>query len=127
MAAIVSITSIDSTQNNFIVQGKITLSGNYGGGSSHGDVLSFAGFDVLKTAAVPTFVEINEAPVAGTSASGYEYSFSPGVDQSSGKLQIFTSNGAAPAPLAEYPQGTAYQGSQSGAVLNFLAFFPSFA
>ena len=126
MAASITVTSVDNTQNSLVVFGTIALSGNYGGGATHGDTLSFAGQELIKSFSVPLSVRIFEAPAAGASASGYVWSFSPGSTIANGVLQAFTSNGAAPAALLEYPQGTGYQASQTNAALKFEAWFPSF-
>ena len=92
-AAVSTITNVDATLNSFIVEGTITVSASYPG-SGNGDVLSFAGFDNIKSSSPPRFVTIQEQPAAGTSASGLIYSFSPGTTQANGKMQVFLPSGS---------------------------------
>jgi hypothetical protein len=121
----VAVTGVDATEKHLIVDGTLALSGNYGGGATHGDTLSFAGFDAIKSSSVPARVEIFEAPPAGTSATGYVYNFSPGTTQANGVMQVFT-GGAAQSGLTELTQGSAYSAGAQAAALKFRAFFPSF-
>ena len=119
MAAVITITdATDTTQNEQIVDGTIALSGNYGGASTHGDTLSFAGFDQIKSSQVPRKVEIFEAPPAGTSATGDTFQFSPGTTQANGVMQVFAAG-------AEYTEASAYSAGLLAAVLRFRAWFPS--
>ncbi|MGH9343304.1 MAG: hypothetical protein ACRD3Y_03100 [Bryobacteraceae bacterium] len=130
MAVTISaITNVDATQNQFVVDGSLTLSGDYGAANTHGDTLSFAGFDQIKSSVAPTRVEIFEAPAAGTSATGFVYSFSPGSTQANGVLQVFgtPATGAATTPLTEYTEAAAYSAGLKAAALKFRAWFPSFA
>lgn len=126
MSIAIAITNVDVTQNQLIVDGTLTLSGNYGGGATHGDTLSFAGQDQIKSSQVPTFVEIWEAPPAGTSATGYWYNYSPGSTQANGVMQVFGTGAAAGNASQEYTQGSAYSGALTGAVIRFRAYFPAF-
>lgn len=119
MSAIISITNVDFTQNRTIIEGIIALSGNYGGAASHGDTLSFAGFDQIKANSVPVFVEIEEAPPAGTAPTGYNFVFCPGTSQANGVLAIMNA-------LVEYTEGSAYSAGLLAAVLQFRAEFTSF-
>ena len=121
MAAAVAITWVDSTQNMTIVYGTITLSGNY---VAHGDTVNLATFDQIKASGPALALYAYEAPAAGTSASGYVLELIPGATLATNKLQVFTSNGAAPAALAEFPAG-AYGAGLTGAVIKFEAHIPS--
>ncbi len=126
MALAVNVTNIDSTQNSFIVEFTITPTGNYGGGATHGDTLSFAGTGPrIPANRPPTFVEIDEQPAAGTSATGYLYSYSPGSTRDNGVMQIFETGAALSGPLAEYTEGAAYSAGILAAVIKGRATFRS--
>jgi len=122
MAAVITlstVTPVDATQQKFIVEGTIALTGNYGGASTHGDTLSFAGFDAIKSNSIPLWVDIHEAPPAGTAPTGYLFGFAPGTTQANGVLTVFNN-------LTEYTQASAYSAGLLAAVLNFRAEFTSF-
>lgn len=121
MAATISVTfsGVDQTLNKFVIEGTIALTGNYGGGGTHGDTLSFAGFDLIKSNSVPGWVQIQEAPPAGTAPTGYLFGFAPGAAQGNGVLTVFNN-------LTEYTQGSAYSAGLLAAVLQFRAEFPAF-
>lgn len=123
MAAAITITNVDNVQNEIIVSGTIALTGNYGGGATHGDTLSFLNQDSIKSGSPPALVEIFETPPAGTSATGFRYTFSPGTDQGNGVLQVFGTGAAAGAASQEYTQGSAYSAPLLAAVIKFRAFF----
>ena len=96
-----TVTKVDATLNQFIVMGTIAPSGSYPA-TGHGDVLSFLATALgvgpvpfPATTQVPNEVRIFEAPPAGTSASGVQYSFSPGTTQALGKVQLFAATGTA--------------------------------
>lgn len=140
MAVAVAISSIvttdpsqglDKTMNEQIVDGTLTLTGNYGTGSSHGDTINFGTFDQIKSQQPPRLVEIFEAPTAGTAPLGYQYIYAQGTTQANGKLVILgtAASGSATTGSPEYTEGTAYSSgspSLSGAVLRFRAWFPLF-
>lgn len=119
MAATVTVTDVDVTLNKIIVQGSIALTGNYGGSATHGDTLSFAGTDLIKSNSVPTVVDIYEAPPAGTAPNGYIFSFCPGTTMANGVMTILNN-------LTEYTQGSAYSTGLLAAVVRFWAEFPIF-
>lgn len=121
MAAAVTVTWVDATQNQFIVYGTITLSGSY---PAHGETVNLSTFDLIKSGSPANAMSAFEAPAAGVSASGYVLVLVPGATLATNKLQIFTSNGAAAAALAEFPAG-AYGSPLTGAVIKFQAFIPS--
>lgn len=123
MATAITITNVDNTQNRVHVSGTITLTDNYGGGATHGDTLSFLNLDQIKSENPPLRVEIFEAPAAGTSATGYSYSFSPGTGLDNGVLQVFGTGAAAGDPAQEYAEGTAYDAALLAAVIKFEATF----
>lgn len=124
MSIAVALTNYDTTQNEIVVDGTLTLTGNYGGGSTHGDTLNLSGLDI-KSGSVPTRVAIWEAPAAGTSATGYSYNFSPGTTQANGVMQVFGTGASSGAAGTEYTQGSAYSAPLLAAVVKFKAWFAS--
>lgn len=130
MAAVITITNIDNTQNEIIVSGSIALTATYPGATAgSGDPLSFAGFDQIKSSGLPTKVEAYEAPASGVVATGFDFVFCPGTTQANGVLQILTA-AAAPGPTVgkvQLTNGTAYSAttpSLAAAVISFRAWFP---
>jgi hypothetical protein len=112
---------VDTTRNSVIVTGTLTLTGNYGGASTHGDTVNFAQFDQIKSSYIPKWVRVYEQPSAGTAALGFTYIFCPGTTQANGVLQILSAVGT------EISEGGAYSGtspSLNNAVLYFEAAFP---
>jgi len=124
MAATVSIYAaalpdpVDVTDNEFIVDGTIVLTGNYGGGATHGDTLNLSPLDI-KSNALPTKVEIWENPPAGTAPTGYVFGYAPGTTQSTGVLTIMNN-------LTEYTQASAYSAGLLAAVLRVRVWVPKF-
>jgi hypothetical protein len=98
----------------------LTLSGNYGGGATHGDTLSFANIFGLLSQKVPLKVEIYEQPPAGTAPSFFNAVFCPGTTIANGVVSFATSFGT------EYTQGQAYatNATLAAAVWKFRAWFP---
>lgn len=123
MATAITIDNVNQTLNQTVISGAIVLTGNYGGGATHGDTLSFLNQDSIKSGSPPVLVEIFETPPAGTSATGFRYTFSPGTDQGNGALQVFGTGAAAGAASQEYTQGSAYSAALLAAVIKFKAFF----
>ena len=83
--------------NNFNVFEAIvplTLSGSYPG-TAAGDPLSLIG--IVPSNSVPVFVDIKEAPPAGTLPSGVVWNFAPGTTQANGALQALVAPGGTPA------------------------------
>ena len=119
MAVIVTVTDVDRTQSKLIVQGTLTLSGNYGGAATHGDTLSFASLDQIKSDSLPTMVDIYEAPAAGTAPNGYIFGYCPGTTPANGVMTVMNN-------LTEYTQATAYSAGLLAAVIKFWAEFPLF-
>lgn len=119
---------LDSTRTRLIVEGTLTLSGNYGGVASNGDTVSFAGFDVLKTSLPPVFVEIKENQGAGVAPLGYGFLYAKGTTLANGVLTILGTSAAGGAKVGatQFTQGDAYSTgtpSLNGAVLRFRAAF----
>jgi hypothetical protein len=123
MAAIATIDSSyaqnDTTQATQIVRGTITLSGNYGTGTSHGDTLSFANIYGIQSRSIPLRVFIYEQPPAGTAPSYYHAVFQQGTTIADGAVNFSLSG-------TEYTEGSAYAGVLASAVWKFEAIFPTF-
>lgn len=123
----------DTTQKEIIVDGTITLTGNYGGAASHGDALSFASLasEFSIGGQAPTRVEIFERPVAGVAPTGYMYTYCPGPTlaaptQAGGVLGILGTGAASGQGGTELTQGSAYSSftpSLNNIVLGFRAWF----
>ena len=117
----------DTTEREFIVDGTIALTGNYGGAATHGDTLNLQQFgDLLKSSQLPTKVEIWEAPTAGTAPTGFEFVFCPGTTQLNGVLCILGTGAAAGGPAQEYTEASAYSPALLAATLRIRAWFPSY-
>jgi len=125
MPTTATITSVDATLNRFIVKGKIAVSGSYPG--TPGDTLSFKNMGgavpAPATDFVPDFVVIEEAPAAGASASGLQYTFAPGTTQANGQLQVFVCAGAG---SKSQQLGNVTYGSVGAANIIFRAEFQKF-
>lgn len=119
MAALITITDVDFDLKHEEVFGTIALSGNYGGGATHGDALSFAISDLIKSNQAPLWVDIFEAPPAGTAPNGYIFTYCPGTTRDNGVVTI-TNN------LTEITQGAAYSAGLLAAVIIFRAVFNSY-
>ncbi len=107
----------DNTNNHFVVNFTVALTGNYGGGATHGDTLDLSKMPV-SSRGVPFWVELHERPPAGTAPTGYTYTYCPGTTQANGVLAI--TNGT-----AEYTQGSAYSSGLLAAVIVGKAWFSS--
>jgi len=121
---------LDATQGEEIVEGTLTLSGNYGSSGSHGDTINFA-LPQVESQLPPRRVEIFENQGAGTAPLGYTYIYNNGTTQANGVLTILgtPASGGAEVGATEFTQGAAYSAgspSLSGAVLRFKAWFSKF-
>jgi hypothetical protein len=123
MATALAVTSSyaqnDVTSATQIVRGSMTLSGNYGTGSSHGDTVSFANIYGIQSQSIPLRVFIYEAPPSGTAPSFYEANYCPGTTNANGVVNFSLAG-------TEYSEGTAYSGALASAVWKFEAVFPAF-
>ncbi len=124
------VTNIDATQNQFIVDGIITPTLNYGTAGAplpNGDTLDFSQLGIPSNA-IPTKVEAWSVVPRGNAPLGDKYYYLPGTTQANGVLQIVAGLGAAE---AEFVPGNPYAGAAPtnvvGYVLHFRAWFPSFA
>lgn len=122
MSAVATVTNITNNMNEFIVEGTVALTGNYGGAATHGDTLDLSALGVPSNS-LPTFVEFIEASPAGAVPSGNIFRYMPSSAQNNGLLSVFTAAGA------EYTEGSAYGAPPFaivGFALKFRATFPSF-
>jgi hypothetical protein len=124
MAMTAVLTNISHTKDRFIVDGTVTLSGNYGtsgGALPHGDTLSLSGLCQSNT--VPTKVMLWSTVPIGDAPLDDTYHFLPGTTQLNGVVQIALAG-------TEYTPGTAYSGASptnvTGYVLHFQAEFVPF-
>ena len=106
----------DVTQREQFYTGTIALSGNYGGGATHGDTLNLA-IPGVSSNSVPTRVEIYEQPSAGTAPSFYTGVYQKGTTIANGAVNFSLAG-------VEYAEGTAYAGALAAAVWKFRAWFP---
>lgn len=122
----------DASLNEYIVDGTLTLSANYGAAAAHGDPLSFAvSMSTSIGGQAPTKVEIYEAPVFGVAATGYQFIYAYGPTlaaptQAGGALQVFGTGAASGQGGTELTNGSAYSTftpSLNGLVLRFRAWF----
>jgi hypothetical protein len=125
MAVAVSIDKSNVAQNeadNSVqhVRGSFTLSGNYGGSSTHGDTVNFSSVYGIQSRSKPLKVEVYEAPNKGTLPTGYIFTYCPGTSAADGVLNICTAIGT------ELTQASAYAAGLTGAAIKFEALFPAF-
>lgn len=116
---------LDATRTSLVAFGTLTLSGNYGTASSHGDTVSFTGLG-LATGLVPKAVIVLEQVAAGSAGFGYAYQFYAGTTLANGVLNIKGTGASSGQGGTEITEGSAYSGftpSLNGAVLAFVAFF----
>ena len=119
-AALISDTSqIDSTLKEFVVDGTVTLSGNY---TANGDTLDFSQLGIPSNS-VPNKVEIYEATPAPGPASGYTFVYEPGTTQAYGLMAVFGAGSVGAQFSGAY--GTP-PFAKTGFALKFRAWFPSF-
>ena len=131
MLTISSITNIDVTQNQFIVDGIITPSGNYGtvgGLYPHGDQIVIAAtgvsLDQIKSNVAPTKVDLWADYPAGAAMLFDTYKWVNGANVTGSVIQVGVG-------ITEFTPGNPYAGAAPtnivGFVLRFRAWFPSFA
>ena len=115
---------IDSTQNELIVEGAVTLSGNYGNHSpANGDTMSFGGFDKIKSLQRPRRVEIFQAPASPNAPVHYAFIYGYGTNQRNGVLIVIdTTTGLPLTDAAAYPAAL----TAATADIRYRAWFPSF-
>jgi hypothetical protein len=123
MAIAAAITSgyaqNDTTQSTQIVRGTLTLSGNYGGASTHGDTLNFGTIYGIQSSSVPIRVFVYQQPASGTAPGNCSAFYCPGTTINNGVVSFF--NGT-----SELSGGAAYTGATASAVWVFEAVFNTF-
>lgn len=114
---------LDSTQNELIVEGSLTLSGNYGNHSpANGDTVAFAG-DKIKSQQRPRRVEIFQAPTSPAAPVHYSFIYGYGTNALNGVLIVIdTTTGLPLTDAAAYPAAL----TAAGANVRFKAWFSSF-
>lgn len=126
MSAVATVSTVqgatDQTNSRLRVELTITLSGNYGGASTHGDPLNLSGLGIPSNA-LPSQVVFQEASPAGAAPSSKTFKYMPGTTQANGLLYVENADGT------EYTQASAY-GTPPFAIVAFalkaIAFFPKF-
>jgi hypothetical protein len=108
----------DTTEREQIYQGTLTLSGNYGGASTHGDTLNFSGIPGLLTQSIPLRVDIYQQPASGTAPGNCTGTYCPGTTYANGVVSFANAG-------TELTEGSAYTGATASAVWKFRAWFPS--
>lgn len=117
VAALLSdISQVDETAGECIVDGTITLSGNY---PANGDILDLSQLGIASSVA-PRYVEIFEVTPAPGPQSGYSFTYLPGTTIANGLVEIF--NG-----IVQFAAGAygAPPFAIAGFALKFRAWFPS--
>ena len=126
MAIAVTVQRVDSTQNQFVIDGTLTFSGSY---PSFGDVVNLA-LDQFKTnAKTPIEVRVWETPVGASGtpaplATGYQFTYINGTTLANGRLQISSASPYGTAGATQITVGTYAAAGLS--VVNFSARIPSF-
>lgn len=108
----------DEGRTDFTVYGFLTLTGNYGGVSTHGDTVDFSKLGI-PTQSLPRMVSIYETPPAGTAPNGYIFNYCPGTTLANGVVTILNN-------LTEYTQGSAYSAGLLAAVIRFQLIIQSY-
>jgi hypothetical protein len=123
IAPVNSPANPDITGREVLVYFNITLTGNY---VANGDTLNLQQLqDLAKSSQLPLYVDIWEAPPAGTAPSGYSYLFAPGTTQLNGVLLVLQGGAAVSSPQGQFPAG-AYNAGLTGAVIKGMACFPAY-
>jgi hypothetical protein len=121
MAIAITNVQVDSgDQVSVEITGNLVLTGNYGPGiTGHGDIINWSAIPQIPSNAIPIFVDILEAPAAGTAPNGYIFQFCPGTTPANGVITVFNN-------LNEYTPNSAYNAGLLAAVIKFRAIFPMF-
>ncbi len=92
---------LDSTQDSLWAEGSITLSGVYGGASTHGDTLDLTG--LVSSDYRPKYVEIYQEPTSGNAPVIYCFLYGRGTTQANGVIIVTDFAGAEITAAAAYP------------------------
>lgn len=99
---------VDQSDRLSTIYGTITTAGSYPAAGSGGDTLSFGGLDQIKSGVAPLRVYVLEQPAAGSTPSGYNYTFCPGTTLANGKLVLLANSGSSNHPQAELSGNPTY-------------------
>jgi hypothetical protein len=108
----------DTTQATQVVRVQITVSGNYGGASTHGDTLALNLYGVQSATLID--YNIKEMPAAGTAPTGTLWGYAKGTTLANGVLTAMTTYNS------EYSEGSAYTTAQKAAVIIGTFYFEPF-
>jgi|ERR1700722_1749601 len=108
----------DTTQATQIARFPITLSGNYGGASTHGDTIDFGKVYGIQSQSVPIRVFVYQQPAAGTAPGNCTATFCPGTTIHNGVISFANAG-------TELTGGSAYTGAAAAAVWVVEAVFPT--
>jgi hypothetical protein len=111
--------SNDNTQSTQIVRIPLTLSGNYGGSTTHGDTVDFGSVYGIQSSSVPIRVFVYQQPASGTAPLIATGTYCPGTTRDNGVISFF--NGT-----TELTGGSAYTGAAASAVWFVEAIFQTF-
>ncbi len=104
MSAVATLSTnpgaVDFTATRFEVEIAVTLSGNYGGASTHGDTLDLSQLGI-SSSYLPVHVDLYEASPAGAVPSGNTFRYMPGSTQANGLLSVFSGT-------TEFTEASAY-------------------
>lgn len=109
----------DTTQTTQIARFPITLTGNYGTASSHGDTIDFGKVSGIQSQSVPIRVFVYQQPASGTAPGNCTATFCPGTTIHNGVISFANAG-------SELTEGSAYTGAASTAVWVVEAVFPTF-
>ena len=109
--------AIDITQQDFVVAGKITLSGNY---VDHGDIMSLAG--LCNSNSLPTRVDVYQEPTAGNAPIAFSFIYAKGTTIALGKLLVIDTTTGLPIAAGAYDAAL----TAATANIKFRAWLPMF-
>lgn len=109
----------DTTQSTQVVRLALTLSGNYGGSTTHGDTVNFGSVYGIQSSSVPIRVFVYQQPASGTAPLVCSATYCPGTTINNGVISFF--NGT-----TELTGGSAYTGATASAVWVLEAVFQTF-
>lgn len=112
------VTLVDKTLQKFLVDGTVTLTGNY---VTDGDTLDLSGLGV-PASSLPLSVELWSTVSQGSAMLLDVYAYVPGASNATGKVQI----GVAGAEMANTAYATTSPTNATGYVLHFRAEFVAF-
>ena len=118
-AMISSYAQNDTTQATQIVRLSLTLTGNYGGASTHGDTIDFGTVYGIQSTSVPLRVFVYQQPAAGTAPGNCNGIFCPGTTIHNGVISFANAG-------TELTGGNAYTGAAASAVWVVEAVFMTF-